>query len=276
MSISIRASSLPAYEVCQRLFAADFLIESGTAHDFGFPDLKRRPNNIGAAIGSACHDGAAEIMRNVQVTGEKGGNNIRNHALAIAGARLMEEFRSIVTMDRSSPNQQTAIASMRAQLSAWHNGLEVESEPEIVEKGYAIELPDDVVITGTMDQFLMNGRLIDLKFGRNKPRALAQVGCYDLILSANGFNVSTVSIDWTQRVAPKRGQPGTVRIAVDRRIAQQQALSIIKNLGVAVDAFSASGDPSDFIASPGCDLCTARHCPAYATSFCEIGAAVNS
>ena len=79
MNIRMRGSSLDTYPLCQRKFAAEWLMSAdrSLAESFG---LHRKRPHIGAVVGSSVHEGVAFLMKEFKTTGSHGGALRVRHA----------------------------------------------------------------------------------------------------------------------------------------------------------------------------------------------------
>ena len=280
--LSFRASSLSALESCPRRFAAEFVISAGISDQFDLP-VVRRPVHIGALIGTACHVGFAEQMREVKRTGEHGSKQRLNNITSAATsefATISREAPGVIT-DATTASKRDGVKAVTKIVERFFWDIKIDGEPEIIEKGGKAIFPsgddgDDFQVTGTLDLHIVNAnrsRIEDHKTGRNRPQALAQIGIYSLLIKSNGKRVNDARINYSRRVAFSRPQPHLEKIAYDLGVAEHHALTVAREANRTISRLLKTGDANTVVANPSCYLCSPKFCPAYGTNFCHVGIA---
>lgn len=281
--ISFRSSALPVYETCPRMFAANYLMATKQAKDFG-ADLRPTKQNIGAAIGTSVHDAHAFLMNALAQTGDHGGTARTTAAIEVASSSYETITKGEgVGMDGTTPNDGAAERAIAKMVRTMHANHRPSSQPVLIEKGFKsgytytlAGLRVRVIVTGTIDLYLLEERLPDLKTGRNRPVPYVQLGTYDNILSANDIPVSQLEAIYIPRVATSRTQPPPEIIPIHRRVAKEQAKLVAVHAHRDISLMLTSGHAQNMIPRPNHGLCDPRFCSAFGTNFCAIGAAVNS
>jgi len=268
--ISIRASSLDEFAACQRRFAAKWLIAA--EHDWA-KDLNRTRPSIGAIVGTASHTGVAYLLNELKRTGSHGGALRVRHAKQAAAEEMHKEPPGPITTDDTTKTLAHGLVATHKIIDAYHHDVRHEHEPVIVERGLKLETMaanTNYQLTGTMDSYLMDGTLEDLKTGVRRPKPFAQIGAYSLLLKANENEVSGSKIRYAKRVGYNRQQPSIEAINMDITACERHALNIADQAADGLARMLESGDPSHFIANPDM-LCSEKYCPAWKSGFCVYG-----
>ncbi|MGI9451963.1 MAG: PD-(D/E)XK nuclease family protein [Geminicoccaceae bacterium] len=279
-TLSFRASSLSVYESCPRRFGANFLIDRKLDKNIGI-EFRKPKNHIGSAIGSACHSGHAYLMNALMTTGDHGGVHRAKNAVDVSISAFTEIVKEGVGMDEVTKTLPAAEHSIERMVEKIFNDHRPDSEPVLVEEKLETiisvwPLPSSIKLTGTVDLYLLEKYLPDLKTGKNRPQAFAQMGTYSLILRANGLDVDRLGLVYVPRVpARQREQPSAEIIPINQSIAEKHALSVAKHAHRDVDAMMSTGDVEQMVANPSDRLCSPQFCPAFGTPFCAIGAATH-
>lgn len=283
-SLEIRASSLPTYETCPRMFGANHLLESGLANDMGL-DLRRRRTHIGAAVGTACHHGHDYLMNAYMTSGSHGGKERLKHAEDVTLATLDNLIADGIGYDSTTPTPGAATLSTRRMVQMLFDQHRPKAKPLLVEKGLKTKLnvkslngcgsPASMTLKGTLDLYLISEELIDLKTGRWRPQAWAQMGAYSLILRAHRTPVSRTRLVYLPRTHAAQKQSPCEDIPILQSVAEKHASGLATNAFRSMDAMITTGDVEHLTANPNTPLCDDRFCPAFGTRFCKLGALVH-
>ena len=265
--ISIRSSSLPNFETCPRRGVARWLIDAGI--DIGI-EWNRTIAHVGAVVGTACHEAAAWMMSERVRTGEAGGVERLRAAREISESMVIDHAHEPVIMDKVTPSIESARECAGAITARIHDHEMPAAAPTLIEAGYKATIRSDrnVQITGTVDIFLSNKCLRDIKTGRTMPRPIAQIGAYTMILRANGFDVASSAMDYFRR---SRTPPPGVTVDIDPDIARDHAIAVARQAAMVISDVVETGIPDKAMANPGCHMCSRRFCPAFETEFCRVG-----
>lgn len=275
--ISIRASSLEDFTACERRFAARWLIDSDHAMA---RHLKRPRQHIGAVVGRASHIGVAYLLNELKLTGSHGGALRTRHAKQAAAEKYHEDTTKPVATDDTTKTVTQGLVAAHKIIEAYHDNVRHDCEPDIIEKGLSAEgggAGTDLEryrITGTMDNYLFDGTLEDLKTGVNRPKPFGQQGAYSQILTANGKRVDRIRIRYAQRVSQNRGVSGIEAINLDVIACERHAIELINRAAGGLQRLVKTGDPASFLANPADRLCSDKFCPAHGTDFCPYGTMV--
>lgn len=262
-----RASSLPTYQRCPRLWAARQHLSAAQRQQFG---LRHLDTHVGAAVGSGSHAGVAHIMAEFQRTGDAGDRQRVAEGIEVAINEFNEIRADGVTYDPVSQNASDAERALRVMIPAYHASIDRDTPPVMVERGMKMTLLDTIEITGHVDLVLVGDIPEDLKTGRHVPQAWPQYGTYSLLIRANGRRVAGHFRErYLPRVAPGKPQrPPTIRL-YDQGALEHNALATAKAIDRDVTAFEATGDPDSFVANPTTWLCKDTLCPAWGSTWCN-------
>lgn len=278
-TLSVRGSSLPTFEQCQRKFGADYIIDKKL--DIGI-ELRSTKQNVGSVVGLSVHDGHSYLMSQLARTGSQGGDERAIHATERACSKLKELEQFGIGMDLTTPNLSDAARTVSRMMRRIHRKHCPDTEPLLVEQELTANFSyrDDgeaqkVILTGRPDTYLFGSILPDLKTGQRKPQAYAQMGIYYAMLQANNYPVSVIYLLWLQRVKVTARQPSGITIPIEPKQAKAQAFSVAKHANRGLRRLLTTGDPESLVANPSCTLCDPKYCAAFGTSFCRIGALVH-
>lgn len=271
VTVYIRPSLLPGWGDCARRSAARSfrkLIEGA-----GFK-LRHSGQTVGAAVGTAVHEGAHYTMLHKMDHGDIGNDSE-------AEDRAVESFKATgaeapITFDATTPQVPTAHKQIARMLKSYRRSLAPTIDPVIVEKRLETTWQPGVIISGQVDTMTAEpGRIRDLKTGVMQRANQAQYGAYGIIHDAHGFDVSEIMEDFVPRVRISSEQPDPTTTVYDYAAAVAAAEGIIDNVVASLTAFQARlqvGHPQPewaFMANPMSMLCSAKWCPAHSTPFCR-------
>lgn len=272
--LSIRASSLDTYANCQRLFAAKWLIEANHELALTYQLRTLRPN-IGAIVGTGSHSGVAYLLEEFKRTGEHGGQTRVRSAKEVATEEIRTLSERPITTDPTTPNAIIGMAAASKIVQRYHHDVRHDHEPLLIEKGLKVKAytnhHEQFQITSTMDAYIINAVLEDLKTGVRLPKPAAQIGQYSINAKANGLPVDTAKIRFAERMRPRSTQPPIMTFDMPIEACEQHAARIAKQAAGRLMKMMATSDPSPFIPNPGNFLCDEKYCPAHGTPFCHVG-----
>ena len=280
--ISFRSSSLLSYEKCPRMFVADWIVAKGLVSHIA-PDLRHKPQNVGAAVGIACHEGRGYLMNAIAQTGEHGGSGRMRHALDIGHASISDQFAvEKIGTDTTTPTAEAASEATAKIIRRIFQETKPSIRPLLVEKGFKAsysymrnDTKETVSITGTVDLYLLERLLDDLKTGRHQPMPVTQMGTYDNILEANGLPVEVLQAHYFKRVPTNSLQPAGKIIPIDRAFAKSHAKKVAVHAHRDVSQMLKTGRSNHIMPRADHFLCDPRFCSAFGTSFCKLGALVH-
>lgn len=287
-TIELRPSMLPSYYDCPRRAAAKQFRKQIEAAGYS---LRETQQSAGAAIGTALHAAAAEVLRQKQVDPYFGysGDTVKT-AVAYAMDSVDKAFERGVEPDATTKNLTHAYAQIEKMTRALiepcfsmqpeqiEHALEAELTaviPILTEHGAElVEIP--VRLKGTLDLREATRALRDFKTGAREPSPQAQLGGYDLLCSAHGLENDQVGIVFVPRVGVTKDQPPAVTRTYDRGTCQVMAWNTIHDIARHVYAFGQTGDCNEFPISPQSQMCSPKYCPAHSTPFCTEGKRVKT
>lgn len=273
MTTIIRASSLPTYGDCSRMWAARTLWKEVTGAGYQLQSNMR--NSIGAGVGTATHGGAAYIMTEKMNTGEIGN---QTEAEQRALSDLETATSEGVIWDTETANLNDAQKQVVRMIKVFRATLAVELIPIAVERRLECGLGDDFILSGQSDMQLVSPHGIDdLKTGRIARMHYPQLGSYSLLARTAHPDIEVKSLrsQFIQRVRPEKEQPLPVTEEYDQVVAEQAAMGAIRRIKQDVAEFRRRLQDGDappehsFLANPSSMLCSEKYCAAYGSDFCR-------
>lgn len=270
-STIIRSSSLSGYADCPRRGATKLFRKEIEAAGFA---LREIPNNIGAAVGTGVHAGAALILLEKAATGTLPPESTATDAAVEA---LREQAAQGITYDRETPALNEAEQQAVRMVGVYRVQIAPAVEPLKVEERMEAQVTPDIVLSGQSDVIAREpGRIRDLKGGKSVGNHGPQIGSYSLLARSNGIDITEGVVDWIPRVPIKKPQPNAQTFRYDIAAAETAAVNVLRHIEGDVATFRAGdqdrgllpGDPWAFLANPSSKLCSAKWCPAHGTAFC--------
>lgn len=268
----VRSSSLSGYPDCPRRTAVKTIPKEILAAGF---DLRDLPSNVGAAVGTGVHGGAAVMLKEKAKTGELPPDSVATDA---AIQELRKAAEPGITWDRETPAMNEAEQQVKRMVQVYRCQVAPDVQPLIVEERLEAQVSPGLVLSGQSDVIAREpGRIRDLKGGKTMGMHAPQIGSYSLLARSNGIDITKVCVDWVQRVSLKKPQPGVVTHEFDVAAAETAAVSVLRRIELDIDTFRHGdpargllpGDPWSFLANPSSKLCSDRWCPAWGTRFCR-------
>jgi len=256
-----RSSSFPTYESCGRMWAADHIPNEIMARDY---KLGEKRTHIGAFAGTGTHRGRAYFLDELASSGTLGGAPRRNAAVEVGIVSLEEALaEGDPVYDPVTPRDDAKDAVKRMTLQAIA-AINEDDHPVLVEDRLKAVLDGKVMITGTLDLYLLAQFLNDLKTGKQAPftKYTGQIGSYVFIAEANNLPVKQAGYDFVQRVRKSAVQPAVQRKLIDIPAAKRQAASIATHITRDVAEFRRTGRRDAFLARPSSYLCRPEFCRA--------------
>ena len=269
--INIRASGLPYASDCWRRWAASMARDPHSnflpvmqKHGFDLPITERQ--NIGATVGTACHEGIGAYLQ----------AKIDKLNLGLDGAISMakRKFRTLtekdMPTDRETPNSDTAEAQIDRMIREILPHAETLN-PKIIEFSLEIKLDTDYKLTGHADVYEHNGNIRDFKFGKNCSAYEPQLGAYRLMTRSHGLSCTGLFIDWLPRASLKKPQPPLQVIEYNTHTCENAAHHLVEESLQRLEKFDETGDPWAFTANSNSMLCSRKWCQAWGSPFCDLG-----
>ena len=271
--IELRASSLPGYTDCPRRAAARMFKPELAALGH---DIAPARSSVSASIGTALHSMMADLLRRKQAYGSLTPDDI---TIAVDGVRpaFESELASEVIWDQTTPHLQTAFKQLRAMAGAFLP-IARHVEPLFIEQAFTKLVnpvggdATPVLLTGHLDVMDVRNEIHDHKTGVKFPSCHAQLGAYAMLAEYNGHEVSNVRVNFVQRLGVTKldqAEAQTVRLPLEP--CMSAAWSTIKQFQLHYLDWVNSREPEAFPANPVSMMCTPKYCPAYGTSFCQLG-----
>ena len=267
--MNARASMLPAYLDCARRAAAcqwrDVVGDAG----YG---LQRRRVSVLAAIGTGTHSSAS-----YQLTTKKTGYLCDLGAAVDCGIEsFRQEIADGVDYDDKTPNRNAAEDQVKRLSHLYYLKVTPTITPLNVEYRMKAKI-GALNVTGQLDVENLsesgNSGIRDTKTGARLKNHHIQTGCYSLLRRSEDptLTIDELGIDFLRRGTPSRGveyQHVPYDVATCESLAYNTLLSIASDLAKFMD----TGDPWAFRPNPSSVLCSEKYCPAWGTTFCEMGA----
>jgi len=266
----IRPSSLSGYGDCPRREAAKlFRFEIEAA---GFL-LRETATGIAPVLGTAVHEGAADILRTKLKTGEPGS---LDSGTEVGIESLNQAMQKGAVFDTKTETRRVAEKQVRRMVRVFHEQLAPKIAPIAVETRLEAKIEDGFVLGGTADnETIEPGAIRDLKTGVASRTHAAQLGAYSLLSRSHGRLIHHGKVDFIQRVAPNKEQPPAVTTTYPVKDIEQLAISRVRRVIGDLKEFRARvehdfGPPEyAFDVNPMSSLCSDKWCPAWGTSFCK-------
>lgn len=272
--IDFRASSLGDSVDCSRRRAARDLRRQIEA--YGHVLAKGR-NSAAASMGTALHSMVAELFRAKLAFGEIGAAEIEEALEKVFEDFIKSAEADDVIFDKTTPQEVTARAQLRAMGEAFLPVIEL-TNPARIEHAFEYmvsplgKLATPVKLTGHVDVIDTRGEIHDHKTGNEFPSAHAQMGAYSILAKFNGETIHNVRINFVKRQGITKLHEmvcRSVRLPVDE--CEKAAWSAIADHQRRFEEWVKTGDPWSFPANPMSMVCTKNYCPAFDTSFCRVG-----
>lgn len=276
--IEIRASSLPNQMDCARKWAYQMAQDPKLNFQphfikHGFEVKPRTSNNVGAAVGSACHEGFGQFFQAKidgyslespeQVAIGKWRKQLKNSVEPVQ----FDDYKAGVTKDADAAEIQ--IKRMIAEYLPFAQTL----KPRRVEFLLAVR-PDELkpyLITGHPDIEETNDDVRDMKFGRSSSPYEAQLGMYSLMRRSAGADPGRLFVDWVPRNTINKPQKPRETIPYDIKTAENAAWHVSDNALNQLEKFIETGNPWSFPANNQGNLCSKKWCSAWGTPWCDLG-----
>lgn len=270
--IRIRTSILATYNDCPR---RSMLRLSKDRDDNGKPyqnfieslgyETRKRCKIVSAAVGTALHTGAREIMETVKITKERG-------SLKESQDLAVEKFKVTISdgvlFDNQTANRNEGEQQTLALVRSYYHEIAPNIKPVLVEE-YMEAQTGDVFLTGHTDIIELD-TVRDSKTGRES-NASAQIGGYSLLSKADkGMNPIYGAIDYLPRTPLSKTYPGAKTIKYDLHICEVTAWHTMMNINNHYKEFVKTENPNIIPANPLSILCSPKWCEAANTEFCKL------
>lgn len=230
-------------------------------------DLHKLPPSAGSALGTASH-AAAEYMMSLKM--ETGELAPVDQAIEYAVEKFGMEIADGVVWDDATPNRNAALIQMDKQVRAYVPVMETFT-PMALELELKADVGDGFQLTGHLDILTTDGAVRDEKYGALSRPYQSQLGAYSLLGRSNGYAVTTLLIDWIQRVGKTKPQPKCQTFEYDQSESEHAAHGIIARVKQDLGLFNE--DPDNlwrcWPANPMSLMCSDKYCPAHGTNFCD-------
>lgn len=277
-SFDLRASSLAGWSNCNLMSLCEQhpqLVEEQTGYA-----LRKKQPHIATAMGSALHDAVRFALTNKTLDG----------AFDRARKKLHDEIKEEFIEDEVTKDITVAETQMQRMLEAWFphsltydiaytelnlGKPEKEGDPDMrVDLGATVATGSQQAITflgsGHVDAITITPKLIDHKFGRNKPKGIVQYGFYSLLLKSKlGIHLKGIEEHWTPRRTINKPQPPTVITEYDVATAENLAWHVKEDVKRVITRFVDDGNPHAVPQNPSSMLCGEKWCPAWGTPICS-------
>lgn len=273
--ITIRASSLPAFQDCQLRAAAN--THSRLFREHGH-ELLPYCGNIGAVIGSGVHAGA-EVGLSERMFGTLAPLDALEDA-AIEGfrKRLDEDAADGMILDDDTPTHSVAERQVRRMIGRYREDVVASARPVAVESRIKAEFRPGVTLSGQSDLLHLDATadgetatVRDLKTSRHKStpfKHASQLGAYSLLFRSRGHETAAAQIDYLRRVKIDKQQPQVEQQPLDVVGCEIIATAVLNDFSTKLAAFAADGDPHRFLPNATSRLCSGRFCRLFGQPSC--------
>lgn len=260
----IRPSQLTSYNNCARSVAAKLWSEDVALAGFSIPRL---PAAAGAAVGKTAHAIIADML--IKKRDEGRTPEVSEYKESIEQKFVEEIDREGIEWDATTRDEFTAVKQITSQVAIYRAYVMPAKNPVLVEEKLTAELSPGLNVEGTLDHYDADGYIDDQKFGARFKHHGIQLATYGLLLEAHGKPVKGIREYWIPRVGPKTAAKEPRVTEYPYEANKKEAVRTIKRAAADIARFTASGDPSEFVANPNAQTCTPKYCPAWGTNFCS-------
>ncbi len=272
--IVLRASGLPGAGGCWRKWAGQMALDPTSKfmpilQKHGFELTKKNGNGIGAAVGSACHEGFGNFFQ-AKIDGMNAdphqGALLKFGKLVGDGVEF-EEGKRAITKDAATAKEQ-----IKRIIDVYLPHAQT-IKPARVEFNLTTKISAGYVLSGHPDIYEKEGHIRDMKFGRNETPYEAQLGAYRLMARSHGMEVNRLFVDWVPRksLGPKAKPTQLKVVECDPVQSELAAYSRIETAMNKIERFKETGDEWIFDYNNDNNLCSKKWCPVWGTPFCTMG-----
>lgn len=268
--MKIRASSLPTYSDCARRGVARQFPQ--LLEQLGHTEMRGNLPSAGGAVGNGLHIGAARLLE-----AKRDGTECSEADAVEQGIEAMDaEAAEGAEWDDHTPDANTGHKQIQRMIRAFIRGPLQRLDPLHIELYMEADAGDGVILTGHVDLITTDHVIRDLKNGNVQRPFQAQLGAYSLLARSNpdmtGINYTAgLGVEYLYRARLNAPQPDAVPHDFDVPLCERAALASVRQIKRDVRALEASGDCWDVPANPNSMMCTRAYCPAWGTSFCDLG-----
>ena len=256
---TIRCSSLPHYSDCPRKAAAKMLLQELVTDGY---QLKALPTSVGAAVGTAMHNGieTALLLRQEGHTYEK-------ELAETVELSINSSISNGILWDDTTPTKEVAIkqairmAKLVVNFFPELKGVEIEEE-------YKANLGNNFTLSGHIDIRLGN-EILDVKTGARRRANQAQYGGYSLLCKSNGIKIKSLGEIYVRRIGITKPQPDPDFMPYPIADAERLAWDTIQQIKNSIEIYRKEHSPNVWLANPNSMMCTPDYCPAYNSNFCN-------
>jgi hypothetical protein len=265
--VTIRASSLPTWEDCQRRASTRAI--RAQILDAGFDLQSDDTQGIAAVIGTAVHAGVGTMLEIVMDGGALAQSLEPAVTTALGELDVMLGHR--IRFDDLTPSRDIARLQVERLVAAYQRQIAPEVMQIAVEQDLSAVIALDgieIELTGHVDQ-IEPARVRDLKTGRSGRAYGSQLGAYALLARSHGYVVEDILEDAVPRTSIRHEiEAETMRY--DVAACERQAYAVLRHAARAILDFGDSGAPEAFLANAQSFACSEALCGAYGTSYCRI------
>ena len=258
----IRASMLSSYNDCPRRSAAkQFRFEIENA---GF-SLREPKQSSASLVGVGTHRQIERYFR----------SRIDGTEFSVDLDKLSDLFAmDDIEWDKKIPSTEIALTFIDRMSTSYIENIGKTIIPVATEVSVNAEI-DGFEVSGHIDLLcILNDKynIRDIKTGSSMRSSHAQMGAYSLLYRSENptKNISQLSIDFIKRNTTKKEQIEPVTIDYNIVACEQLAYSTIKRIINDYEKFKIKHDREAFPANPMSQMCSAKYCICYGTSFCPI------
>lgn len=261
--IELRGSMIPDYQDCARRAAAKQFWPLITSRGF---QLRQLMPSIGSAIGTAAH---LAIRRLIEFAKENQQAPKFNLGLEESYEKFREEVAGGTIWDKTTDSIDKAYTQIEKIVRAYSASGDLDNIPPetLIEAEFtAFNGPEGYKLTIHPDR-VMNSCIDDWKTGIRDRQYHGQLGAYYIVLKANKIPIDSARI-WK---LPRATRGTTLVIQpYDIEACRRTAAGVIRRIVSDHNQFKATSDPEGFNGNTASQMCSAKYCPAYGTTFCSL------
>lgn len=268
MSRVLRASSLPTFQQCPRMAAANTIPD--LIREAGF-EIPTERNSVAAAVGHALHAWIAIMLKRKRDTGAAKIDRAMPEEVV---AEFDKEMSDGGKYDETTGGPSEALEQIHQMARSFAYYVLPYSQPKLVEAHLRANLGDGWELSGHVDEQEVDNVIIDWKSSMSpRPKPFqAQMGTYAVLVNSQPDTepaADVCRVGGFQRVKCGKPQPEPVIVEYNTNDCERLAWSLIDRVKESVGRFEKTGDPYEFTPNPSSNLC--NFCPVKGTPFCTFG-----
>jgi hypothetical protein len=174
--------------------------------------------------------------------------------------------------DAVTRNPNDAEIQIRRMLLVYHEQVLPGLKPQSIQRELTATLSGGFILIGHWDCRDTEKLLHDLKTGHSRWPVTPQLGLYVILGAANKLPIDAAVVDYIERVAVNKPQPGAIKFYYQAELLKRHAIAVVNRVRRDILAVRA-GDLDSVPANPFSQFCSRRFCPAHGIKgekvFCD-------